>query len=273
MIEKPYRAAVCNICESDKFRTVRYFAEWNYAREPVKDVTIIQCRRCKIRRRMPEIVDDYEADYHAAYVEQKLAIHPHQLSHFADLMTARLRQFEQADVKFLDVGCSTGRVLRLATTMGFDATGLDLSHWAVEYCNKLGFKARQGSLVGQWKEGERFDVIHCSHTIEHVPDPVAYLKEIHRLIKSGGHLMLACPNYASLPRLALGDRWIWFLDSHLWQFTARQIRRLVVSCGFKIISCRTLHGLSPAKRWKKRLLDVSASIGFGDGLNLIAARP
>jgi len=271
--EKPYRAAVCNICGSPKYRQTHYFKEWNLGRDPVRDVSIVQCANCKVRRRLPEIVDDYEAEYHAPYAEQGQAIHPGQLRHFADLMTARLRQFEARNVKFLDVGCSTGRALRLAATMGFDVTGLDYSQWAADYCAKLGFATRQGSLIGQWPEGELFDVIHCSHTIEHVPDPVAYFQEMHRLLKPGGQLMLACPNYASLPRLVLREKWIWCLDSHLWQFTARQVRRLITAQGFIVISSRTVHGYTPNSCWKKQALDISAALGFADGLNLIALRP
>lgn len=270
MQEKLYQAAVCNICGSTDYRKVHFFKEWNFGRDPVRDVSIVQCRKCRVRRRMPEIVDDYEAEYHSPYVDQGQTIHPHQLYHFADLMTARLRQFFDKNVKFLDVGCSTGRALRLAATMGFEATGLDFSRWAVEHCAKLGFSTRQGSLIGQWKESKVFDVIHCCHTIEHVPDPLAYLREMHRLLKPGGQLMLACPNYASVGRLVLREKWIWCLDSHLWQFTARQMRSLLVACGFKVVSVRTHHGYSPDSRWKKWALDTTAAFGFADGLNIIA---
>lgn len=271
MTEKPYTAAVCNICGSSRYRLVRYFKEW-VGQETVHDVSIIQCRDCGVRRRMPEIIDDYEAQYHTPYVEQGQAIHPHQLHHFADLMTARLRQFNAKHLKFLDVGCSTGRALQLARTLGFETIGLDYSRWAVEYCSKQGFATRNGSLIGQWAEGEMFDIIHCSHVIEHVPDPAAYLKEMRRLLKPAGHLMLACPNYASLPRLFEKEKWIWQLDSHLWQFTTRQVKKLLIAQGFEIISIRTHHGYTPNNSWKRRALDICAALGFADGLNVVARR-
>lgn len=271
--EKSYRAGACNICGCTTYRKTHYFAEWNLGRDPVKDVSIIQCSDCKVRRRMPEIIDNYESDYHASYVEQGQAIHPGQLAHFTDLMTARLRQLTAQNISFLDVGCSTGRALRMASTLGFHATGLDFSRWAAEYCAKLGFVTRQGSLIGQWTEAGMFDVVHCCHTIEHVPDPVAYLNEMHRLLKPGGHLMLACPNYASLPRLMKGKDWgIWCLDSHLWQFTRKQMCTLLKNAGFTLVSVHTVHGYTPDNPWKKRLLDWASIFGFGDGLNIIAAR-
>jgi 2-polyprenyl-3-methyl-5-hydroxy-6-metoxy-1,4-benzoquinol methylase len=227
-----------------------------------------------VRRRSPAIEDDYEQEYHEPYVEQGQAIHPGQLAHFTDLMEARLHVFNQQDVKFLDVGCSTGRVLRLAKCLGFVALGLDFSKWAADHCAALGFETRHGSLIGQWPEAERFDIIHCCHTIEHVPDPVSYLREMARLLKPGGNLMISLPNYSSIPRILLRERWpVWCLDSHLWQFTARQMRRMVESQGLRILKCRTVHGYIPNNLWKRRLLDLAAAIGLGDGCIITASKP
>jgi 2-polyprenyl-3-methyl-5-hydroxy-6-metoxy-1,4-benzoquinol methylase len=273
MTEKLYDAEICNICGSSSYKSVYFFEEWNLGRDPVRDVSIIRCAKCGVRRRMPGLIDDYEEEYHASYIEQGASIHPHQLSHFSDLMTARLRQFNEKDATFLDVGCSTGRVLRLAATMGFAPTGLDYSQWAIDHCRNLGFEVRHGSLINQWPGSDVFDVIHCSHTIEHVPDPVAHFKEMYRLLKPQGQLMLAFPNYASLPRIALQKNWAtWCLDSHLWQFTAAQMRKLLRSEKFRIFSCRTLHGYAPDSQWKRKLLDLGASLGFGDGCNIIAVK-
>lgn len=271
--EKAYSAETCNICGSGRYRQVHYFAEWNLGREPVKNVSIVRCGNCGVRRRQPEISDEYEEAYHAPYIEQGQAIHPHQLSHFADLMTARLRQFNARGVQFLDVGCSTGRALQLAATLGFTATGIDYSNWAAEHCQKLGFETRSGTLIGQWTQGNIFDVIHCCHTIEHVPDPIAYIKEMHRLLKPGGQLMMAFPNYASIQRVILQKKWgPWCLDSHLWYFTAAQMRRLLRANGFSTSSCRTPHGYTPDSRLKRRLLDLAAAAGFGDGCNIVAVK-
>ncbi len=273
MNEKSYQADICNICGSTKFHQIHFFKEWGLGRNAVQNVAIVKCGGCGVRRRSPGIVDDYEEAYHSTYVGQGQSIHPHQLSHFADLMTARLRRFNEAHVDFLDVGCSTGRVLRLATTLGFTVMGLDYSAWAAKHCSELGFDTRHGSLLGQWDEAARFDVIHCSHTIEHVPDPLVYIQEMSRLLRPGGHLMLAFPNYASLPRVMLRKKWgTWCLDSHLWQFTARQMCGILQANGFSIFTCHTHHGYSPDSRLKRRVLDWAATLGFGDGCNIVAIR-
>src|SRR5688500_13548726 len=106
--EKSFRAEICNICDSDKYRRIHYFSEWTLGRQPVKDVAVVQCKQCGVRRRFPGIEDNYEEDYHANYVSQGAAIHPHQLSSFSDLMQVRIRTLGEKNLSFLDVGCSTG---------------------------------------------------------------------------------------------------------------------------------------------------------------------
>ena len=62
------------------------------------------------------------------------------------------------------------------------------------------------------------------------------------------------------------------LDSHLWQFTAAQMRWLLRAQGFTIFSCRTLHGYSPDSALKRRLLDAGVACGLGDGCNIVAVK-
>jgi len=271
--EHPYCAAACNICGCTSSRTVIHFPTFEGRGSVYSNVSVIQCKGCGIRRRSPEIVDDYEEEYHAPYADQGKAIHSHTLRHFADLMTEMFKDFRSDQERFLDVGCSTGRVLQLARTMGFLVTGLDYSKWAANYCQDLGFETRHGSLLGQWSDGEQFDVVHSSHTIEHVPDPVAYLMEMHRLLAKGGYLMLAFPNYASIPRLYWQSKWpIWCLDSHLWQFTLQQMVGLCQQIGFQIVSTEALHGWKLRSKVLQVTFDVGQRFKLGCGAQIIAKK-
>ncbi len=272
-IEKPYNAKRCNICNCDAWVTSYYFPEFSGRGSTYADVSVVRCKKCGVRRRMPELSDDYEEEYHAPYVQQGVAIHPHQLAHFADLATAMLPRFGEKDISFLDVGCSTGRALQLARMIGMTAEGFDVSKWSAQHCADQGFKTRCAPSLIDAYAAESFDVVHCSHTIEHVPDPVRYIQEMYAILKPKGFLMLSCPNYASFERVVFGRKWgIWCLDSHLWQFTKDQVVRLLKASRFTVASSRTLHGRCPQRRWKKTLLDVVALAGFSDGLNIIASK-
>lgn len=80
MPENTYRARICNICINADYRQIHYIREWNLSRDPVYDVSVVPC----------EIADEYEQAYHTPCIERGQAIHPHQLSHFFDLILPRI---------------------------------------------------------------------------------------------------------------------------------------------------------------------------------------
>lgn len=269
--EKPYAPDFCNICGSKKWKKAWHFEAFTGRGSTYNDVSVIKCLECGVHRRMPNLEDDYEAEYHQPYSEQGKAIHAHTLRHFSDLMKHKFANFKSGQEAFLDVGCSTGRVLDLAKTMGFVTTGLDYSKWACDYCGKLGHEVHCGSLIGAWQESGIFDVVHSSHTIEHVPDPVAYIQEFRRILKPDSFLMLSFPNYFSLPRFYWGKKWpIWCLDSHLWQFTLGQMERLLRQNGFRVVESKALHGYKLRNSTLQMAFDISELIRLGDGAQILA---
>jgi len=44
---------------------------------------------------------------------------------------------------------------------------------------------------------DQFDEIICSHVIEHVPDVMAFVNELHRITRRGGHLKILTPHYSN----------------------------------------------------------------------------
>jgi SAM-dependent methyltransferase len=83
-------------------------------------------------------------------------------------------------------------------------------------------------------ESGRFDIIHSCHTIEHLAEPARVLADHWRTLKPGGLLVLDAPNIAFLD----GDDIVeeWFIDKHLYHFSARTLMRMVEAAGFEIIA-------------------------------------
>lgn len=50
-------------------------------------------------------------------------------------------------------------------------------------------------------EDGSFDAVMCTEVLEHVPDPVAALKELNRVLKPGGYLLITAP-FASITHFA-----------------------------------------------------------------------
>ncbi len=95
--------------------------------------------------------------------------------------------------RFLDIGCGRGEMLREALHEGWETYGLDI---ADNLDNAL--KNRTSFFLGNLAEAaypdDFFDVIYMNSVLEHMPDPLRSLKEINRILTSGGILYLVVPN-------------------------------------------------------------------------------
>jgi SAM-dependent methyltransferase len=100
--------------------------------------------------------------------------------------------------KVLDAGCGSGRNMLELSDFG-DVYGVDISPHSVEQAHERGLENVQvGSLTGlPFADGE-FDLITSLDVIEHIEDDVAVLRELLRVARPGGALLLTVPAYPAL---------------------------------------------------------------------------
>lgn len=79
----------------------------------------------------------------------------------------------------------------------------------------------------------RFDIVHSCHTIEHLAEPFAALKDHARVLKAGGLLVIDAPNIALIGGEDIAEEW--FIDKHLFHFSARTLSRMIEAAGFELI--------------------------------------
>lgn len=80
---------------------------------------------------------------------------------------------------------------------------------------------------------EDFDVIHSCHTIEHLAHPARTLRDHHRVLKEGGILVLDAPNIDLIGSDDIVEEW--FIDKHLYHFSARTLVSMIEHAGFEIL--------------------------------------
>jgi ubiquinone/menaquinone biosynthesis C-methylase UbiE len=97
---------------------------------------------------------------------------------------------------FLDAGCGDGRYLAaLAPELPARRAGVDLSERILETARaRVAADFRQASLEAlPFADGE-FDLVLCSQVIEHVPDADGAIRELARVLRPGGTLVISTDN-------------------------------------------------------------------------------
>jgi len=109
--------------------------------------------------------------------------------------------------KILDVGCGNGAFLYKMQVAGMDTYGVELSADGAKEAQRLGLKVKCGTLEQQKYPANFFDVITLNHVLEHVAEPVKTLKELRRILKPYGTIIIAVPNSRSLAAKLFGRYW------------------------------------------------------------------
>lgn len=151
--------------------------------------------------------------------------------------------------KVLDIGCSSGLLVRMLLDAGYQAEGIEMD--------------RQTASWGQEKYGITIhitDLKHCPiaegtldgalmmDVLEHTQHPLNFLIQVNRLIRPGGIVMISFPDIRSLESrywyamsLLLRRHWLWHtchVPLHVWEFTEPTAKAVFEKAGFAVEELR-----------------------------------
>lgn len=136
----------------------------------------------------------------------------------------KLINSQSAKGRILDIGAGVGDFLSVCKNDGWETVGIEPSEKA-----KTIAKGKGVTFVEHLSELEdhSFDIITMWHVLEHVPDLENQIKELKRLIKPNGTIIIAVPNFNSFDANYYGKYWAAFdVPIHLWHFSKTAIKKL-----------------------------------------------
>lgn len=124
----------------------------------------------------------------------------------------------------LDIGAGTGDFLLTAKQNGWNTIGVEPSEKAKEIAIGKGI---QFSDSTEELESNSFDIITMWHVLEHVPNLELQIKELKRLVKPNGTIIIAVPNFKSYDANYYGKFWAAYdVPIHFWHFSKTAIKLL-----------------------------------------------
>jgi len=238
---------------------------------------LFECEKCKTlftnrNVNLSQLLKNYEIAEYDSNVEAKYAAKTY------------VKNLQKALPKFkgsiLDIGAGDGAFLSAA--LGVLATsnlGIEPSIKAIAKNddNRVNIK---NIAIEDLETNEKFDLVTCFQTIEHLNNPREFISNIKRFIKPGGYFAISCHNRLSLTNKILGEKSPIFDVEHLQVFTDQGIEKLFSGLNFKIVYSNKYRNKYPLSYWlkiapvgekikdfvetKKKLFGLGISINVGN---------
>lgn len=233
MIEQHYIKACPVGCNSKLEKTNLVLPEGALLRCPQCGQLISQCSEDKYWQSMQEFDSPSGTLPNSNSIDRRFRRNKKFLTKISSSL-----QSTPANIRLLDVGCSSGSFLDTAVQLGYKAEGVEPAAQAASAAQARGLKVRHGLLNEvAYSDGE-FDAITLFEVIEHLREPLPLLQECHRVLRPGGILLIGTGNAASWTASATRETWAYFSiathGGHISFFTPDSLKKLTRSTGFSM---------------------------------------
>jgi len=205
------------------------------------DFSIFECPVCGVGFLTPTANISYENDdYRNLYnksslIDDYFSTHDHlQIQHLEMLGNVNFRNKVIADF-----GCGGGSLLDHLHGLAHSTIAIEpFSDYHPSLLERGHLVYSYGSDLLADYSTSAVDVAFSVHVIEHVDDPISYLREIYDSLAEGGSLYLTTPNHADILLEILFDTYapFFYRTVHRWYFSAGSLRWLASQTGFREIN-------------------------------------
>ncbi|MGQ9599812.1 MAG: class I SAM-dependent methyltransferase [Anaerolineae bacterium] len=239
----------CNLCGRDD--TQFLFDGWDRLHGQPGRFRMVRCRQCGLiylnPRPLPSQIGRYYPEDYPSYQGSRRSAQSrvaHRAWRYGVGKRLRAVAAFQPPGRLLDVGCADGAFVAFAREQGWDAYGVELNPVAAAFCrDTLNLPVITGDLLQAAYPPAYFDGVTLWSVLEHLHDPMAALREIHRILRPGGLVVLATPNPRSVDARLFGPAWVGYdMPRHLYIFPDEVLEQMLSQTGFRILERRCFFG-------------------------------
>ncbi|MGE5329734.1 MAG: class I SAM-dependent methyltransferase [Deltaproteobacteria bacterium] len=145
------------------------------------------------------------------------------------------------NVSILDIGCGFGESLGYHHSRGCDAYGIEADENILKVAERFGYNIKVGVFEAEQYETDFFDYVTLDQVIEHVANPVEFLKDIATVLKPGGVVIISTPNSEGWGARIFGKYWInWHTPYHIQFFSIISIENVAKQAGLSLEKVKTI---------------------------------
>jgi len=229
---------------------VGLFTAVDYARpESSERWTVAWCKQCRfgtlaVPLSFAEVREFYPVDYYTHSVHHERVTLTGETGLWAKLRVHLAWRFDRGRAlspseagppgRLCDIGCGNGRNMRMFRDAGFAVTGVEPDPQARRVASEFG-TVYQGAAESLPQEiGCDYDYALLSHVLEHTLSPVDALRQVRRILRRGGKVIIEVPNCDALGFRVFGATWPWTdVPRHIHFFTKDSLDFTLAQSGFR----------------------------------------
>lgn len=225
----------CPICGKNTYQKILQSRDYRYELTTQK-FQLVQCLGCGLIYLNPRLLkSQINKFYPEKYYDSKFSFLEKAVNNFFLISDSRILRKIKKTGRLLDLGCGKGDFLLSMKNLGYQVVGIDISQSACRLAKEKGLTVYCGELNSHQFPDKYFDVITLWHVFEHLYDPVKTLREIGRVLKDDGVLVIETPNIASLS-FKIFREYCFHLDlpRHVYHWSDETMTRILEKNGFEV---------------------------------------
>ncbi|MHB8362422.1 MAG: class I SAM-dependent methyltransferase [Patescibacteria group bacterium] len=254
----------CPVCKVDSLNFEILYKDISDKYHPIKGkYTVVKCKKCKIlflnpQPSMGELAKHYPKNYYSYNIRDTsnqsilVKIFKKILLPISSRSYPKLKEKES----LLDIGCGAGEFL-LSMRKQYPKNilfGIDIgtTNKNISFLKQSGISGLKGDNLKIFKKNQ-FDYITMNHVFEHIINPYETIKEVKRILKPNGTLIVGMPNTGSIINYIFQENWL-PLDTprHVILYNPSNLKMLLNKFDMKITT----------KRYFSDPLDILGSVEY-----------